>query len=108
ADIIDVGGESTRPGAEAVSAEAERARVEPVLERLAGRLQVPVAIDTYKAVVAQAAIDRGATIVNDISALGYDPDLASIVARTRAAIILMHNRGRSREMYRAAEYRDVV
>jgi dihydropteroate synthase len=108
ADIIDVGGESTRPGAEAVSAEAERGRVEPVLERLAGRLQVPVAIDTYKAVVAQAAIDRGATIVNDISALGYDPDLASIVARTRTAIILMHNRGRSREMYRAADYRDVV
>jgi dihydropteroate synthase len=108
ADIIDVGGESTRPGADAVSAQAERARVEPVLERLAGRLQVPVAIDTYKAVVAQAAIDRGATIVNDISALEYDPDLASIVARTRTAIILMHNRGRSREMYRAADYRDVV
>jgi dihydropteroate synthase len=108
ADIIDVGGESTRPGADAVTAEAERARVEPVLERLAGRLQVPVAIDTYKAVVAQAAIDRGATIVNDISALEYDPDLASIVARTRTAIILMHNRGRSREMYRAADYRDVV
>lgn len=108
ADLIDVGGESTRPGAEAVSADEERARVVPVLERLAGRLKVPLSIDTYKAVVAQAAIDRGATVVNDISALGYDPDLATLVARTRAALILMHNRGRSREMYRAADYRDVV
>jgi dihydropteroate synthase len=108
ADLIDVGGESTRPGADAVSADDERSRILPVLERLAGRLKVPISIDTYKAVVAQAAIDCGATIVNDISALGYDPDLASIVARTSTALILMHNRGRSREMYRAADYRDVV
>jgi dihydropteroate synthase len=108
ADLIDVGGESTRPGAEAVGADEERTRVVPVLERLAGQLTVPLSIDTYKAVVAQAAIDRGATLVNDISALEYDPDLASIVARTRTALILMHNRGRSREMYRGADYRDVV
>jgi len=108
ADLIDIGGESTRPGAAAVGADEERARVEPVLERLSGRLRVPISIDTYKAIVAQAAIDRGAAIVNDISALEYDPGLASVVARSRAALILMHNRGRSREMYRAAEYRDVV
>jgi dihydropteroate synthase len=108
ADVIDVGGESTRPGAEALSADEERARIEPVLDRLAGRLPVPISIDTYKAVVAQAAIDRGAAIVNDISALRYDPGLAAVVARTRAALILMHNRGRSREMYRGAEYRDVI
>jgi dihydropteroate synthase len=108
ADLIDVGGESTRPGAEPVSADEERARIEPVLERLAGHLTVPLSIDTYKAVVAQAAIDRGAAIVNDISALRYDPELATVVARTRAALILMHNRGRSREMYRAADYHDVV
>jgi dihydropteroate synthase len=108
ADVIDIGGESTRPGAEAVTADEERARVEPVLEQLAGRLTVPLSIDTYKAVVAQAAIDRGAAIVNDISALRYDPDLASVVARTRTALILMHNRGRSREMYHAADYLDVV
>ena len=108
ADLIDVGGESTRPGAEPVSADEERARIEPVFERLAGHLKVPLSIDTYKAVVAQAAIDRGATIVNDISALRYDPELAPLVARTRAALILMHNRGRSRDMYRAADYHDVV
>jgi dihydropteroate synthase len=108
ADLIDVGGESTRPGAEPVGADEERARIEPVLERLAGHLKVPLSIDTYKAVVAQAAIDRGATIVNDISALRYDPELASVVARARAALILMHNRGRSREMYRAADYRNVA
>jgi dihydropteroate synthase len=82
--------------------------VEPVLERLAGRLNIPVSIDTYKAAVAQAAIERGAAIVNDISALEYDPDLASVVARTGTALILMHNRGRSREMYRAADYGDVA
>jgi dihydropteroate synthase len=108
ADLIDVGGESTRPGANPVGADEERARIEPVLERLAGRLKVPLSVDTYKAVVAQAAIDRGAVIVNDISGLRYDPELAPVVARTRAALILMHNRGRSREMYRAADYRNVV
>jgi dihydropteroate synthase len=108
ADMIDIGGESTRPGAEPVSADDERARIEPVLERLVGRLTIPVSIDSYKAAVAQAAIDRGAVIVNDISALRYDPGLAAVVARTHTALILMHNRGRSREMYRAAEYRDVV
>src|SRR5262245_9312098 len=108
ADLIDVGGESTRPGANPVGADEERARIEPVLERLAGRLNVPLSIDTYKAVVAQAAIDRGAVIVNDISGLRYDPELAPVVARTRAALILMHNRGRSREMYRAADYGNVV
>jgi dihydropteroate synthase len=108
ADLIDVGGESTRPGAEAVGADEERARVEPVLERLAGHLTIPLSIDTYKASVAQAAIDRGATIVNDISALEYDPGLASVVARAGAAVILMHNRGRSHDMYRAADYRDVA
>jgi dihydropteroate synthase len=108
ADLIDVGGESTRPGAEPVDADEERARIEPVLERLAGHLRVPLSIDTYKAVVAQAAIDRGAAIVNDISALRYDPELASVVARAGVALILMHNRGRSREMYRAADYRNVA
>jgi dihydropteroate synthase len=107
ADLIDIGGESTRPGADPVSADEERARIEPVLERLAGRLTVPISIDTYKAVVAEAALDRGAAVVNDISALRYDPDLARVVAHSRAALILMHNRGRSREMYRAAEYRNV-
>jgi dihydropteroate synthase len=107
ADLIDIGGESTRPGADPVSADEVRARIEPVLERLAGRMKAAISIDTYKAAVAEAAIDRGASLVNDISALRYDPDLARVVARSRAALILMHNRGRSRDMYRAASYGNV-
>ena len=108
ADLIDVGGESTRPGAADLDAEEELARVLPVFERLAGRLRVPLSIDTYKARVADAAIDRGAGLVNDISALGYDPGLADVVARRGAALVLMHNRGRSRDMYREARYDDVA
>lgn len=108
ADIIDIGGESTRPGAEAVPAGEELARLLPVLERLEGRLRIPMSIDTYKAVVAREALDRGAALVNDISALEYDPALADVVALRGAALVLMHNRGRSRQMYREATYDDVV
>lgn len=108
ADIIDVGGESTRPGASEVPVDEERRRVEPVLEQLSRRVTVPISIDTYKAEVARAALDRGASIVNDVSALRYDPALAAVVADSGAAVILMHNRGRSSEMYREARYDDVV
>ena len=108
ADLIDVGGESTRPGAAEVPADEERRRIEPVLERLAGRVTIPISIDTYKADVARAALDRGAGIVNDVSALRYDPALADVVAESGAVVILMHNRGRSNDMYRDARYGDVV
>jgi dihydropteroate synthase len=108
ADIIDIGGESTRPGAEPVSLDDELARVMPVLEGLAGRLRVPFSIDTYKSQVAERAIATGAVIVNDVSALEYDPRMADLVARTGVGVVLMHNRGRSREMYREAQYRDAV
>lgn len=108
ADVIDIGGESTRPGADAVPADVEIARVVPVVEALAPRLRVPISVDTYKAEVAARALAAGAVVVNDISALGYDPALADVVARTGAAVVLMHNRGRSREMYREARYQDVV
>jgi dihydropteroate synthase len=108
ADIIDIGGESTRPGADPVSEADERARVIPVIERLATRLRIPMSIDTYKACVAEAAIAAGACIVNDISGLGYDHTLAGVVAERRAGLVLMHTRGRSREMYREADYGDVV
>ena len=108
ADLIDVGGESTRPGAAAVSADEERRRIEPVLERLAGRVTIPISIDTYKADVARAALHRGASLVNDVSALRYDPALAEVVAESGAAVILMHNRGRSSDMYRDARYEDAV
>jgi len=108
ADILDIGGESTRPGAEALSADAELERVLPVLRGLAGHTRAPISIDTYKASVARAALDCGAAIVNDISALRYDPDLAEVVADRRAAVVLMHTRGRSRDMYGEAVYSDVA
>jgi dihydropteroate synthase len=108
ADVIDIGGESTRPGAVPLSADEELARVMPVLRGLMGRVRVPVSIDTYKAAVAEVALDLGAGIVNDVSALQYDPALSAVVARARAAVVLMHTRGRPREMYRDAHYDDVT
>lgn len=108
ADIIDVGGESTRPGAARLSAAEEAGRVVPVLRRLAPRLRAPVSIDTYKAEVARQALDHGAAIVNDVSALGHDPGLAAVVAAAGVPLVLMHMRGRSRDMYRYADYDDVV
>lgn len=106
ADVLDVGGESTRPGAEPLPAAEELRRVLPVVERLATS-GVPISIDTYKADVARAATQAGAAIVNDVSGLLFDPGLGAAVAEAGAAIVLMHNRGRSREMYRRAEYADV-
>jgi dihydropteroate synthase len=108
ADIIDIGGESTRPGAGEVPEAEELARILPVLERLRGRLMVPISVDTYKAGVARAAVAAGAGIVNDISGLGYDPTLGLAVAETGAGLVLMHTRGRSHDMYREARYGDVV
>jgi dihydropteroate synthase len=108
ADLIDIGGESTRPGAGEVSEADELARILPVVERLQGRLTVPISVDTYKAGVARAAIAAGAGIVNDISGLGYDRTLGDAVAATGAGLVLMHTRGRSRDMYREATYADVV
>jgi dihydropteroate synthase len=108
ADIIDVGGESTRPGAAPVDEEEELRRVLPVVERLAPAVVIPISIDTYKARVAREAVARGAVIVNDVSNLRYDERLAGEVAASGAALVLMHNRGRSREMYLEAAYQDVV
>ena len=108
ADLIDIGGESTRPGAESLSQDEELARVLPVVEGVAGRLPVPISVDTYKAAVAREALERGAAIVNDVSGLRYDAALAGVVAARRAALVLMHTRGRSRDMYREAEYSDLM
>jgi dihydropteroate synthase len=108
ADILDIGGESTRPGAPAVPAAEEWRRVAPVLARLRGRVDVPVSIDTYKSDVAEKALAAGATIVNDVSGLTFDPLLAGVVARSKAAVVLMHHRGRSDDMYARAQYGDVV
>ena len=108
AQIVDVGGESTRPGAEPVDAKTELARVMPVIEAISGRLRIPISVDTYKAVVADAAIEAGAHLVNDVSGLLYDPSLADVVARRGASIVLMHMRGRSKDMYDQAEYVDIA
>ena len=108
ADILDIGGESTRPGALEVGAEEEMRRVLPVIEKLAGLTGVPLSIDTYKGVVAREAVARGATVINDISGLQHDPALGEAAAETGAALILMHTRGRSREMYERAVYANVV
>jgi dihydropteroate synthase len=108
ADIIDIGGESTRPGARPVSAEEETSRVIPVVRALAGRLRVPMSVDTSKAAVARAALAEGASVVNDISGLRYDPELAAAVAEADAALVLMHTRGRPEGMYDEARYENMM
>jgi dihydropteroate synthase len=108
ADLLDVGGESTRPGAAPLGAREELSRVLPVIEGLARQVPVPISVDTYKASVADAAAAAGAAIVNDISGLRYEPELAETAARRGVALILMHTRGRSRDMYRQAIYSEVV
>jgi len=108
ADIIDVGGESTRPGAAPLSEEDELDRVIPVIERLAARVTVPISIDTYKSRVARDAVAAGAVIVNDVSGLQYDTALGGVIASSGAAVVLMHTRGRSTEMYERAQYPDVL
>ena len=109
AAIIDIGGESSRPmGAREVPAEAEIARVAPVLERLAGRLRVPISIDTRKAAVARVALDAGAAIINDVSALEADPAMAPLAGARKCAVVLMHMRGGPANHMKFAHYRDVV
>jgi dihydropteroate synthase len=108
ADLIDIGGESTRPGADPVTAEEEIARILPVVEGLRGRLRIPISIDTYKAAVADAALGAGAAMVNDVSGLLYDPALAVATAAHGAALVLMHTRGRPKTMYENAQYQDVI
>jgi dihydropteroate synthase len=108
ADLIDIGAESTRPGADPLPAAEELRRLVPVLEGLRGRLEVPISVDTYKAAVAERAIDLGAAIVNDVSGLTFDPGLAAAVAKRRVPVVLMHTRGRSKEMYERAIYTDPV
>ena len=105
AALVDVGGESTRPGAEGVSADEELRRVVPVLEGLAG---IPLSIDTSKAAVARRALELGAEMVNDVTALRSDPDVAGVVAEHGAYLCLMHMRGEPRSMQAAPRYDDVV
>ena len=108
ADMIDIGGESSRPGAEPVSEAGELARVIPVIESLRKQTAVPISIDTCKSNVAHAALDAGADIVNDISALRFDAAMISLVAQEKVPVILMHMQGTPRTMQAEPRYQDVV
>jgi len=98
ADILDVGGESTRPGSEGISAVEELRRILPVLERIRSRLKIPISVDTSKSLVAEAAAGAGAEIINDVTALGRDPRVAEVARRRKLPLILMHMRGEPRTM----------
>jgi dihydropteroate synthase len=108
ADIIDVGGESTRPGADPVSTEEELRRTIPIIKNLRGRISIPISIDTRKAEVAEKAIREGAQIVNDISGLRYDPRMAVLVAEMSIPIVIMHMKGSPKEMQRNPVYSDLI
>ena len=108
ADLLDIGAESTRPGASPVSQEDELVRLIPVIAELARRVTVPISVDTSKAAVAESALSAGACMVNDVSALRWDPAMASVVARSGAAVVLMHMQGTPHTMQNAPQYDDVV
>ncbi len=108
AEIIDVGGESTRPGAQRVSEDEELRRVVPVIELIRERSDCLISIDTYKSRIAQEALDAGADIVNDISALRFDPRMKELVAERACPVVLMHIQGTPRNMQKEPTYRDVV
>jgi dihydropteroate synthase len=107
ADILDIGGESTRPGSKPVSAEEEMDRVIPVIESLRGRLRIPISIDTAKSEVARAAVGAGAEIINDVSGLRFDPAVALVAAESGAALVLMHSRGAPGVMHQQPPVDDV-
>ena len=108
ADILDIGGESTRPGSEGISADEELRRVVPVIERLRGRLKIPISVDTSKSEVGEAAAEAGAEILNDVTALRADPKLAEIARRKKLPLILMHMRGEPRTMQKKPFARSVL
>jgi dihydropteroate synthase len=108
ADVLDIGGESTRPGAEAVSAEVELERVVPVIEEIRARSDVPISVDTTKARVAEAALDAGADVINDVTALRHDPAMRPLAARRGVPVVLMHMRGAPKTMQQDIHFDDVV
>ena len=108
ADIIDIGGESTRPGAESVSVEEELKRVIPVIEKLFSKIDIPISIDTSKSEVAKAALDAGASIINDVTAGRNDEKMLPLAATRKAALVLMHMQGEPRTMQKNPQYGDVV
>ena len=108
ADLIDVGGESTRPGSKPLALEEELKRIIPVIETLAGKVDVPITIDTYKSAVASRAIDAGARIINDISGLHFDPAVAKVAAKHDTPLVLMHIRGTPETMQKEVHYRSLL
>ena len=108
ADVIDIGGESTRPGSKRVSADDEISRVVPVIEAISKRLDVPVSIDTSKSAVADAAVDAGAEIINDISGLRFDEAIAEVAARHKTGLVLMHSRGEFETMHSQPPVEDII
>ncbi|HIO89700.1 MAG TPA: dihydropteroate synthase, partial [Candidatus Marinimicrobia bacterium] len=108
AQIIDIGGESSRPGAEPVSEEEELNRVLPVVEALVSEVNIPISIDTYKSIVARSCLEAGASIVNDISALRFDDAITELVAEYNAYVVLMHMKGTPRNMQNSPDYGDVM
>ena len=108
ADVIDIGGESTRPGSKRVSADDEISRVVPVIEAISKRLDVPVSIDTSKSAVANAAVDAGAEIINDISGLRFDEAIAEVAARHKTGLVLMHSRGEFETMHSQPPVEDII
>lgn len=108
ADLIDIGAESTRPGAEPVGQEEESRRLIPVVKAVCRTVSVPVSVDTTKAAVARQALDAGAVLVNDVSALRFDSDMAPLIAETGAGLVLMHMQGTPKTMQQAPSYRDVI
>jgi dihydropteroate synthase len=108
ADIIDVGGQSSRPGARPIPEEVEQGRVIPVVQEIVKRYRALVSVDTYRASVATAALDAGAVLINDISAMRFDPHMAPLIARGNAAVVLMHMQGTPDTMQQAPTYRHVI
>jgi len=108
ADLIDIGGESTRPGSQGVAMQEEIRRVLPVIVRLRRKLKIPISIDTQKSAVAEAAVGAGAEMINDVSALRTDPELASVARRHGLPLVLMHMRGRPRTMQKLPFARNVL
>jgi dihydropteroate synthase len=108
ADIIDIGGESTRPGSEPVTIEEELRRTIPVIEELAKEVKVPISIDTYKSEVAKRALDAGASMVNDISGLRFDPEMPVVVSENKVPVVIMHIKGRPRDMQQNPVYEALI
>jgi len=108
ADIIDIGGESTRPGSEAVPVNEEIRRVVPVIEGLAKKIKIPISVDTYKSAVAKAALEAGASIVNDISGLRFDPRMPEVAARHKVPVVIMHIKGTPKNMQQNPIYKALI